>query len=188
MAKEEKELPPPSLGRTIFNLLPLIILTWYLCSNKPGADPEVQLKTCGENLHKVGVMIERERLLSEPKLYNQDLKSVIPEDKMLACPVGGKDAYYQGYQPSGDGNSYVLGCKADHSKSGVPSGYPRIDFSVQEANSGETSDSKEEKITQETPSPEQVEQSPSPQEGSEVQETPKPLEATPTPAGPTPNP
>jgi hypothetical protein len=173
---DKKELPPPSLGRTLINLLPLIILTWYLCQNKPDKDPNYQLELCGKNLHTIGVALEKDRLLSEKKVYAEDLASLFTNGKtMPECPNGGPETYTEGYQPNSDRTAYVLVCKGNHhSSAGVPSDYPRIAFSVQEASSDGNSDSKEEdkKQPQESPSPAQVEQSPSPQKSPVIEESP----------------
>ena len=110
------ELPPPSLWRTVLNLLPLIILTWYLCQNRPDKNPDYQLDLCGKNMHEMGVALEKDRLLSGDLLYNADFSKVFPEGKIPACPVGGDDAYKEGYQVSADRTSYLLVCKGDHHK------------------------------------------------------------------------
>ncbi len=138
--EEKKELPPPTLRRTIWNLLPLIVLSLYLCHYSPAKEPSAQLEQCGKNLHAVGVAIEKDRLLSEDKLYNTDLKAIYASSPMPACPVGGKDSYPSGYAVSPDRSSYLLVCKGDHHKdAGVPSDYPRIAFAVPEkAPGGET--------------------------------------------------
>ena len=184
---DKKELPPPSLGRTLINLLPLIILTWYLCQNRPDKDPNYQLDLCGQNLHKIGVELEKDRLGSEEKLYPQELTTVFPDGGVPACPEGGQESYIQGYQPNGDRTGYLQVCKGNHhSAAGVPSDYPRIGFSVQEALNGNSDKPEEEKEQpQESPSPEQVQESPSPQESPVVEETPI-VKESPTP-GATPN-
>lgn len=185
---DKKELPPPTLGRTLLNLLPLIILTWYLCQNRPDKDPNYQLDLCGQNLHKIGVELEKDRLLSESKIYAQDLATLFAKSAVPECPEGGSEAYTQGYQPNPDRTAYLLVCKGSHhSAAGVPSDYPRIAFSVEEASKDRNSDSSQEdkKEPQESPSPAQVEQSPSPQESPEPQESPI-IEESPSP-GATPN-
>ncbi|MFA5505144.1 MAG: hypothetical protein WC314_13445 [Vulcanimicrobiota bacterium] len=186
MSEKAKELPPPSLRRTIFNLLPLVILTWYLCMNRPDKHPEYQLDVCGQTMHKIGVALEKDRLLSEDKLYNSDLSKVFPDGALPGCPLGGQDAYIQGYQVSPDRSSYVLVCKGNHhTDSGVPSDYPRIAFSVQEATVKDQSDSPNQENSQ-------PDAAPSPQESPGSEQTPLPQEspepqASPTP-GETPNP
>lgn len=180
------ELPPPSLWRTVLNLLPLIILTWYLCQNRPDKNPDYQLDLCGKNMHEMGVALEKDRLLSGDLLYNADFSKVFPEGKIPACPVGGDDAYKEGYQVSADRTSYLLVCKGDHHKeAGVPSDYPRIGFSVQEASSNGSSDSKEEDKIEPEESPTPAE-SPQPEQSPEAQASPE-LQVSPTP-GTTPNP
>lgn len=133
--QEQEELPPPSLGRVILNLLPLIIVTWYLCQSRPDQKPGYQLEQCGKNLHTIGVAIEKDRLLSEEKVYNSDLKSIFGKTAVPSCPVGGEESYFEGYKVAPDGKSYVLVCKGkNHTEASVPSDYPRIAFSVAEAN------------------------------------------------------
>lgn len=159
--EEKKELPPPSLRRTIWNLLPLIVLSLYLCHYSPSKQPVTQLQQCGKHLHDIGVVIEKDRLLSEDKLYNADLKAVYGSKPIPACPVGGKNTYIEGYTVSPDRKSYLLVCKGDHHKdAGVPSDYPRIAFAVPENAS-----------TEEKPAPEQT-----------PAETATPVTGTPTPA------
>jgi hypothetical protein len=191
---DKKELPPPTLGRTLLNLLPLIILTWYLCQNRPDKDPNYELDLCGQSLRTIGVALEKDRLMSETNVYTQEVASIFADGAMPACPVGGQESYTKGYQPNGDRSAYLLVCKGNHhSAAGVPSDYPRIAFGVKEASLDGTSDSQKENKAEpkESPSPGQVEQSPSPQESPQAQESPEPeaspiVEESPTP-GATPN-
>lgn len=172
MSDEGKELPPPSLGRALINLLPLIIVTFYICNYSPTKSPEYQLKQCGSSLHEIGVALEKDRLLSEEKLYSRDLKAVFGQKDLPECPVGGDESYLQGFEVAEDRESYVLTCHGSHhTEADVPSDYPRIGFSIQEAqgngNSGE---------------PEKEE---GPQEDKEAEEV-QPVQESPTP-GATPN-
>jgi hypothetical protein len=134
MSKEAAQAPPPTLMRTMLNLLPLIIVTLYLCQNRPDKDPKYVLDQCAQQLHKIGVSIEKDRLLSEAKLYNTGLKEIFGKHPIPACPEGGEDSYINGYTVAGDKRSYLLVCKGDHHVSAsVPSDFPRIAFSVEEA-------------------------------------------------------
>lgn len=182
MAEAAKELPPPSPMRTIINLLPLLILTWYLCQNRPDQNPRYQLDQCGAHLHTLGVALEKDRLLSPDKLYNKELTSVLPEDKMPECPVGGKESYLEGYKVNGDRTAYTLVCKGEHHKAAsVPSDYPRIAFSVQEASGEKDRDQQSKDTTEKDAKLEEVD--------NEPLSTPTPTkpEASPSPAAPTPN-
>lgn len=184
MSDKAKELPPPSLGRTLINLLPLIILTWYLCYNRPDKDPNYQLDLCGQNLHKIGVALEKDRLLSEDKLYAKDIEAVFTSDAGVpACPNGGKDSYIKGYQVTEDRSGYLLVCKGDnHTKAGVPADYPRIAFSVQEATTVEkTGDN-----PQSSPTPASTPTSPTPRESPQPEATLAPAEAPRSEVAPTP--
>lgn len=144
MSEKKEELPPPSLGRSILNLLPLILVTLYLCTNSPNKRPDFKLKACGKNLHTIGVELEKSRLLSDDKLYPKSLEEVYGKNKPLPkCPEGGQESYLEGYQVSPDRTSYLLVCKGDHHKDAeVPPDYPRIGFSVQEASGSGHDDAK----------------------------------------------
>lgn len=118
-----QEPPKPS----IWPLVAMMMLTLWMC-NRP-ADPSATLKQCGNHLHKIGVELEKARLLSEDGRYPSKLEAAFGKNPIPVCPDGGKNTYAQGYQPSADGSSYLLVCKGDfHSKAGVPSDYPRIAF------------------------------------------------------------
>lgn len=161
----KKELPPPSAARAFINMLPLLILTWYLCNYGPSKNPKYLLKTCGQNLHTIGVAIEKDRLISEDKLYNQKLEDIFSKTSLPECPVGGKEAYLNGYTVASDRGSYLLVCKGDHHKAAeVPPDFPRIAFSVQESMGAEQNlgqESKEER--------EEKEEKPEEQEAKESQ-------------------
>lgn len=119
--------PKPS----IWPLVAMMMLTLWMC-NRP-ADPTTTLKQCGNNLHKIGVELEKARLLSEDGRYPSTLEAAFGKNTVPVCPDGGKNTYTKGYQPSADGTSYLLVCKGDfHSKAGVPSDYPRIAFGTAE--------------------------------------------------------
>lgn len=136
MSDDKQEEVP--LSRTLWNLLPLILVALYLCHYSPSKRPAFKLEQCGKHLHEIGVMIEKDRLSSDDKLYGKDLKEIFGQHPIPACPVGGKEAYIEGYQVSPDRRSYLLVCKGDHHKdAGVPSDYPRIAFSIQEADKAE---------------------------------------------------
>lgn len=154
--------PAPTMGRTIWNLLPLILLSLYLCHYSPSKRPSAELHQCGKFLREIGVAIEKDRLLSEDRLYKKDLATVYGEKPIPSCPIGGKDAYLQGYSAAEDARSYLLVCKgAHHKEAGVPSDYPRIAFAIPESPS-----SKEEPVQESTPTP---------------SESASPSSATPTP-------
>ena len=149
MSEAKEELPAPSLGRAMLNLLPLILVTWYLCNNSPSSRPSYKLETCGSNLHTMGVEIEKSRLMSEDKLYSKTLEDVYGKKALPECPEGGSEAYVEGFKVSEDRSSYTLVCKGDHHKDAeVPSDYPRIAFSVQEAEAagGDSGEAKEVKL------------------------------------------
>ena len=120
--------------RSLLNLLPLILVTLYLCTNRPDKDPKYQLDQCGKNLHTIGVALEKDRLLSEDKLYATKLEEVYGKTPVPECPLGGSQSYVEGYQVGSDRSSYLLVCKGDHHvPASVPPDYPRIAFSVEEA-------------------------------------------------------
>ena len=134
MSDESKQAPPPSAARAFINMLPLLILTWYLCAHGPDKNPKYRLDACGRNLHKIAVAIEKDRLTSEDKLYNPKLEAVFGKTEIPECPDGGKESYLNGYTVSSNRTSYLLVCKGDHhTKAEVPPDFPRIAFSVEEA-------------------------------------------------------
>lgn len=179
MSEKAKEVPPQSPMRALINLLPLLILTWYLCQNRPEKNPEYQLDVCGRSLHQIGVALEKDRLLSEEKLYTKEFDKLFADGKLAVCPVGGKESYIAGYQPAADHRSYLLVCKgAHHADASVPSDYPRIAFSVEEASSDGTSE-KQEDATEERQEQE-AEVTDEPKQAEEVKESPSP-KATPNP-------
>ena len=184
MSDSAKEVPAPSLGRTIFNLLPLIILTWYLCNNRPEKQPGYQFEQCGKNLHTIGVALEKDRLLSDDKLYNVSLEEAWGKATPLpACPNGGQESYIEGYQPADDRSSYLLTCSgAHHEDSSVPSGYPRIGFSVLEAEQNTSVSEEQEKEEEQPEVQDSSEQSQEPVEEVKVVEPEESPEAKETPS------
>lgn len=158
---DKPEPPAPSALRSMISMLPLILLTTYLCYARPGADPAAKMKLCGESLHKIGVELEKSRYTSESGTYPKTLKEIFTKTDMPKCPEGGEDSYIDGYSTKDDLKSYVLVCSgAHHKEAGVPSGYPRIAFGVSEP-SGD---------------------SPSAEPSPSVLSTPEALEATAAPA------
>ena len=165
--------------RSLIHLLPLMILTWYLCQNRPEQNPEYQLDACSRSLHQVGVALEKDRLLSEDKLYTKEFEKLFDDGKLGICPVGGKESYITGYQPSDDRRSYLLVCKgAHHALASVPSDYPRIAFSVEEASSDGSSEKQED--TSQERQEQEVEGEQEPRQAEEIKESPSP-QATPNP-------
>lgn len=111
-------------------LLPLILLTTWLCLNRPSQDPKYQLHLCGENLRKIGVELERVRLTEDSVIYPDQLPNTVAGKALPGCPVGGVERYREGYKRSRDGRSYVLVCSGEnHLDADVPPDYPRIAFS-----------------------------------------------------------
>lgn len=181
MSKEAAaEVKPPSTLAAILNLLPLLILTWYLCQNKPKPDPSQLLQACGKNLHKMGVEVEKYRLLSDDKLYPPELDKVFKEGEMPACPVGGAESYTNGFTLLDGRSGYLLVCKGKHHvDASVPSDYPRIAFSVEEASQTDSATEVKEKEEVDASQEPKIEASPvegeaatedSEQEGTAIQE------------------
>ncbi len=167
----------------MLRLLPLILLTTWLCYNKPGKDPKYQMEACGAALHKIGVQLETVRLTSDDKLYPTNLKQAYGEKEIPGCPLGGVEAYEKGYRLSTDQRSYLLVCSGSHhTDAGLPPDYPRIAFaSTEPSPSGEKSPSQDIEPT--------IEASPVPQATPTQEATPSQVKivATPTPTSPTPN-
>lgn len=158
--------PPESAGQAFARLFPLLLLTTLLCYYRPGQDPRFMAKSCGTNLHKISVKLERTRLGSEDKLYPTSLKEAYDKAEIPECPAAGADTYSVGYTASSDRRSYLLVCKGDHHvKAEIPTDFPRVAFSVDEAKG---------KVAEPTPK-----ESPVPVETSS---TPGPS-ATPEPSG-----
>jgi hypothetical protein len=110
----------------------MVLLTLYICKRPP--DPNLGLQQCGANLHKIGVALEKFRLSSEDGRYPAKLDEAFKGTSVPACPVGGDEAYLQGYQPGADRLAYLQVCKGSHHKTaGVPLDYPRIAFGPAEA-------------------------------------------------------
>lgn len=129
----DKAAPEESAGAALMRLVPLLLLTLFLCYNRPGQDPQYLVKGCGENLHKASVQIERARLTSEDKLYPRTLKEVYGKTDIPECPAANDDTYSEGYLVDGDQKGYVLVCKGTyHAKAAIPADYPRVGFSVAE--------------------------------------------------------
>lgn len=174
---------PPELSQrqALLRLLPLILLTTWLCYNKPGKDPKYQMEACGAALHKIGVQLETARLSSDDKLYPKDLKEAYGQEPIPKCPIGGVEAYEKGYTVSADGRSYVLVCKGSHhTDAGLPPDYPRIAFqSTEPSPSGEKSP-----VQGGKPS---IEASPVPQKSPIQKATPSEAGPAPSPASPTPH-
>lgn len=193
----EKAPPPPeSAGQAFLRLLPLLLLTTFLCYNRPGQNPQYLVKGCGANLHKLSVKVERNRLGSEDKLYALTLKDVYGKTEIPECPAAGDDTYTAGYTVSEDRASYVLVCKGTHhAKAALPADYPRVKFSVEEAKKAKSAPSpagSPSPVIEATPTPSgtpspTAEGSPTP--SPEVSTSPTPaVSETPAAASPTPTP
>ena len=130
----DKPAPPePSALRSMISMLPLLLLTTYLCYARPGADPGAKMKLCGESLHKIGVELEKAKYTSGDQTYPKTLKEAFGEKDIPKCPEGGNESYIDGYSVKADQKSYILVCSgAHHKEAGVPSGYPRIAFGASE--------------------------------------------------------
>lgn len=131
--KDAKAAPPPPGGSPWMMML-MILMTFWICQRGQGGDPKQQMHLCGVELHKVGVALEKFRFGSEGGLYPKTLAEAFQNKAVPVCPVGGKEAYPNGYQPASDRRSYVQVCKgAHHLQAGVPSDYPRIAFKAPES-------------------------------------------------------
>lgn len=119
---------------SLWPLVAMILLTFWLCRRQPATDPQVVLRQCADNLHQIGVTLERYRLTSDDGLYPSTLEEAYKGKTLPICKANGDESYKSGYQPSTDRHSYLLVCKGDkHADAGVPSNYPRIAFSVPES-------------------------------------------------------